>query len=165
MEDIQEIVKRGMEFFNRKDFRSALGEFLKISEKCNPPGLDVHIFFCMKALKMYDEMIPYLETTVSVPQNSKNPDLWRMLGMLYLKFAKDLEKACHAFRKVMALDPLMLDRYPGLAFVDVYEKVKSSGQSYQSHIDVDLDTGLFSVRFSLQKDEDTEPDKPDAGDG
>ena len=111
-------------------------------------GLNAFIFNCMKLLKQYDDMIPFLEKTLEYLDNDKNPDLWRILGLLYLAKENDLEKACTAWKKAIELNPQLLEKYSGLNIIYVYEAMKEKEPPPKWKIlSIDLDTGNFSVIF------------------
>jgi cytochrome c-type biogenesis protein CcmH/NrfG len=90
-------------------------------------------------------MIPYLETTVSIPGNDQNAELWRILGLLYLN-ERDTEKAFAAWKRALALDPSLAAQYEGLQIVYMYDSMKQFGEPVVDF--VDFPTGTFSVRFA-----------------
>jgi tetratricopeptide (TPR) repeat protein len=109
-------------------------------------GLNALIFSCMNLLNQYENMIPYLEKTLKYLDNDQNPNLWRLLGLLYLAKENNLEKACDAWRKALDLDPTLLDRYPGLSIVHTYDAMRKNGKTIAwktTHIN--LETGDFSI--------------------
>lgn len=147
MESWRPTLNEGLELFQKEQFEPALEKFLSIRTQLAPPGVDVQIFFCMKELKRYDDMIPYLKATLEAPGNGENAELWRMLGLLLLHNERDVPKAMRAWKYAMHLDPSLLQKYDGLQFVSVYEVMKETGG--QPVIDfVDLETGNFGIHFS-----------------
>ena len=109
-------------------------------------GLHAQIYNCMNLLGLFDEMLPYLEKTITYLDNNKNPDMWRVLGLLYLAQKNDLHKACEAWKKSSELNPLFLEKYSGLNIVNVYEAVKKQGKKVTWEVKhIDLQIGDFSV--------------------
>jgi tetratricopeptide (TPR) repeat protein len=132
-------------FFQQERWQEALDKFLSIRDQLAPPGVDVHIFLCMKNLGRWEGMIPYLETTVA-PPNDRNAELWRILGLLYLNFERDVEKAFGAWRRALALDPSLGSKYQGLQVVHMEESMLAAGMKPEIYF-VDITTGNFSVGF------------------
>jgi cytochrome c-type biogenesis protein CcmH/NrfG len=90
-------------------------------------------------------MIPYLETTVNIPGNDQNAELWRILGLLYLN-ERDTKKAFAAWKIALDLDPSLATKYEGLQIVYMYDSMKQFGEPVVNF--VDFATGNFNVRFS-----------------
>lgn len=145
MEAWRPTVNEALELFQQERWEEALNKFLSVRNQLAPPGVEVQIFFCLKELKRWEEMTPYLETTVSVPGNDQNAELWRMLGLLYLNEGNS-EKAFAAWKRALALNPLLAQEYSGLQIVYVYDSMKAIGEPIIDF--VNLETGNFSVRFS-----------------
>jgi len=136
-----------LDLFQKEHFAEALEKFLSIRDQLAPPGVDVQIFFCMKHLKRYDQMIPYLKATLEIPGNGESAELWRMLGLLLLHNERDVPKAMRAWKHALHLEPSLAQKYDGLQFVHLYDVMKETGG--QPVIDfVDLETGNFGIHFS-----------------
>ncbi|MGY5874150.1 MAG: hypothetical protein RTU30_00250 [Candidatus Thorarchaeota archaeon] len=117
-------------------------------------GLNAHIYNLMNLLKRYDEILPFLEKTIRYLDNEKNPTLWRILGLLYLVQEKDIDKASEAWKKAIQLDPLTLERHPGLEIVHTYEALKASRRIVDWELlDYDLETGVFSVNLKVGQED------------
>src|SRR2546423_12595496 len=127
MEAWRPALNEGLALFEQKQFAAALDKFLAIRDQLAPPGVDTHIFMCLRALGRYEEMIPYLETTISLAPNDQNAELWRMLGLLYLHNERDVEKACRAWKRALQLNPALAAQYEGLQFVYFYDAMKATG--------------------------------------
>ena len=111
-------------------------------------GLNAHIFNCMKLLGQYETAIPFLEKTLQYLNNDRNPELWRLLGLLYLVNEKNLDKAVEAWRKAIALDEAIVQRFPGLNVVYTYDTMKSRDEKVSwKLIHADIQTGDFAVSF------------------
>ncbi|NHI94612.1 MAG: hypothetical protein EAX96_19125 [Candidatus Lokiarchaeota archaeon] len=109
-------------------------------------GLHSQIYNCLNLLGKYDEMLPYLEKSITYLDNNRNPEMWRMLGLLYLAQKNDLEKACNAWKKAIELNPLLLEKYSGLSIVNVYEAMKKQGKKITHVVEsLDLKTGEFTI--------------------
>lgn len=145
METWRQTLDEGLALFNAQRWDEALNKFLPIRSQLAPPGVDVQIFFCLKELKRFAEMTPYLETTLNVPGNETKAELWRMLGLLYLNEG-DAEKAFTAWKRALELEPSLAQKYQGLQVVYVYDSMKLIGEPVIDF--VDFETGNFSVRFS-----------------
>lgn len=146
MEAWRPTVNEALELFQQERWEEALDKFLSVRHQLAPPGVDVQIFFCLKELGRFEEMIPYLETTVSLPGNDQNAELWRMLGLLYLN-ERNADKAFAAWKHALRLNPFLAEEHEGLQIVYMYDSMKEMGS--QPIIDfVDLATGNFGVRFS-----------------
>ncbi|MEA2204250.1 MAG: hypothetical protein QOE77_1026 [Blastocatellia bacterium] len=145
METWRPTLDEGMAFFQQDRWQEALEKFLAIRDRLAPPGVDVHIFLCMKNLGRWEGMIPYLEATVA-PPNDRNPELWRILGLLYLNYERDVEKSFAAWKRALELDPSMGTKYQGLQVVYMHDSMIAAGM--KPRIDfVDLATGNFSVGY------------------
>jgi tetratricopeptide (TPR) repeat protein len=147
METWRPALNEALALFEQQQFADALDKFLPIRHQLAPPGVDTHIFLCLRALKRYEEMIPYLEAVLAFPPNDQNAELWRMLGLLYLHNERDVEKAVTAWKQALQLNPLLAQQHNGLQIVYLYDTMKQAGS--QPTIDfVDLETGNFGIRFS-----------------
>jgi tetratricopeptide (TPR) repeat protein len=145
MEAWRPTLNEALDLFQQERWEEALDKFLLVRDQLAPPGADVQIFLCLKQLKRFEEMTPYLETAVSVPGNDQNAELWRMLGLLYLNEG-NCEKAFAAWKRALALKPSLVDEYSGLQIVYLYDSMKEIGSPIVDF--VDLTTGNFNVRFS-----------------
>ena len=149
MEEWRPALDEGLKMFGQRQFENALSKFLSIRDRLAPPGVDVHIYLCLRELKQYDEMIPYLESALRFSPNDRNPEQWRMLGLLYLHNERNVEKAIEAWKQALELNPALAAQYTGLQIVYLYDSMKEMGG--QPIIDfVDLETGNFAVRFSME---------------
>jgi tetratricopeptide (TPR) repeat protein len=111
-------------------------------------GLNAQIYNCMKLLKQYDGMIPFLESTINYLDNNQNPTLWRLLGLLYLIQEDDLEKACEAWKEALTLDSSLVQKYPGLNIVFVFDSMKKAGKKPSWKVlSADIESGDFSVEL------------------
>ena len=146
MEAWRPTLNEGLALFEQKEFAAALNKFLFIRAQLAPPGVDTHIFMCLRALRRYEEMIPYLEATISYSPNDQNAELWRMLGLLYLHNERDVDKAMTAWKRALQLNPALAVQYEGLQFVYVYDAMKGTGKPVIDF--VDLETGAFGIHFS-----------------
>jgi len=114
-------------------------------------GLHSQSYNCMNLLGRYEDMLPYLEKAITYMNNPRNPEMWRILGLLYLAQKSDLEKACEAWKKAIDLNPTLLEKYSGLSVVHVYDAMKKAGKKITWKVEhVDLKTGNFSVVFSAE---------------
>jgi len=112
-------------------------------------GLHAQIYNCMNLLGKFNEMLPYLEKAITYLDNNRNPEMWRVLGLLNLAQKNDLDKACEAWKKAIELNPLFLEKYSGLSIVNVYEALKKQGKKVTWEIkNLDLQTGEFSVMIN-----------------
>lgn len=146
MESWRPTVNEALALFQQERWEEALNKFLSIRSQLAPPGVDVQVFMCLKSLGRFEECIPYLETTVSIPGNDRNAELWRILGLLYLNEG-DAEKAFAAWKRALAINPLLVYQYDGLQIVSMYDTMKAMGS--KPVIDfVDIKTGNFGVHFS-----------------
>ena len=137
--DLREIIDK-----DKAKYSQEIGQFYHLDS-----GLNAQIFNCMKLLKKYDNMIPYLESTLQYLNNDKNPTLWRLLGLLYLVKGKNLDKACEAWEKAIYLDSSLVQRYPGLNVVYVYNTMKKEGKSPSWEVlSADIESGEFSVKLN-----------------
>jgi tetratricopeptide (TPR) repeat protein len=146
MEPWRPTLNEALELFRQERWEEALNKFLSVRDQLAPPSVDVQIFFCLKELNRFAEMTPYLETTVSVPGNDRNAELWRILGLLYLSEG-DCDKAITAWKRALDLNPLLAQMYQGLNVIHVYDSMKAIGSPPIVEF-VDFATGNFSVRFS-----------------
>lgn len=147
MEEWRPTLDQALELFQQERFADALDKFLSIRDRLAPPGVDIHIFQCLRQLKRYEDMIPYLETTLSFSPNDRNAELWRMLGLLYLHNERSVDKACAAWKQALALNPFLAQQYEGLQFVYIYDSMKASGSQPVVEY-VNLEDGSFNIRFS-----------------
>lgn len=145
MEVWRPTLNEALELFKQERWEEALNKFLSVRNQIAPPSVDVQIFYCLKSLGRFAEMIPYLETTVSIPGNDQNAELWRILGLLYLN-EQNAEKAFAAWKHALRLDPSLAEKYAGLQIVHVYDSMKKIGEPVIDF--VDLATGNFKVHFS-----------------
>lgn len=114
-------------------------------------GLHAQIYNCLNLLGRFEEMLPYLEKAITYLDNQKNPEMWRILGLLYLAQKNDLDKACESWKKALELNPLLLEKYSGLNIVHVYEAVKKQGKKVAWEVEyIDLKTGNFSVAIKSE---------------
>ena len=114
-------------------------------------GLNSLIFNCMKLLGRYEDIIPYLEKTLQYLNNDQNPDLWRQLGLLYLVNESNLEKAVEAWKKAIALDSSLIEKFPGLNVVYTFDAMKSRGERITWNVvHADIETGEFSVTIGTE---------------
>jgi tetratricopeptide (TPR) repeat protein len=172
--DVQEIllqVSRARDFYSSGKYQKSLEISLRIREYIDSQnkeelakdidqfhhldgGLNAHIFNCMKLLGQYDAVIPYLEKTLQYLNNDKNPELWRLLGLLYLVKEQNLDKAVEAWRKAIALDESIVQRFPGLNIVYTYDAMKSkTGVVKWELVHADIQTGEFSVSLGTNGSE------------
>jgi tetratricopeptide (TPR) repeat protein len=152
MEAWRPTLNEALDLFQQEFWEEALDKFLSIRSQLAPPGADVQIFFCLKELKRYEEMAPYLETTVAIPGNDQNAELWRILGLLYLNEG-DCDKAITAWKRALELNPMLAQMYEGLNVVHVYDTMKALGNPPIVEF-VDFATGNFSIGFSTPAKED-----------
>ena len=145
MEVWRPTLNEALELFQQERWEEALNKFLTIRDQLAPPSVDTQIFLCLKSLGRFEESIPYLETTVSIPGNDRNAELWRILGLLYLNERKT-EKAFAAWKTALNLDPSLATKYEGLRIVYMYDSMKQFGEPVVDF--VDLATGTFNVRFA-----------------
>jgi tetratricopeptide (TPR) repeat protein len=145
MEVWRPTLNEALELFQQERWEEALNKFLTIRDQLAPPSVDTQIFLCLKELGRFEEMIPYLETTVAVPGNDQNPELWRILGLLYLN-ERDTKKAFAAWKVALNLDPSLATKYEGLQIVYMYDSMKQFGEPVVDF--VDFATGTFNVRFA-----------------
>ena len=149
MEEWRPALDQALKLFEQRQFEEALSKFISIRDRLAPPGVDVHIYLCLRELKRYEDMIPYLETSLAFSPNDRNPEQWRVLGLLYLHNERDVEKAFAAWKRALELNPSLVQQYQGLQVVYLYDSMKEMGG--QPIIDfVDLETGNFGVRFSME---------------
>jgi tetratricopeptide (TPR) repeat protein len=149
MEDWRPTLDEGLKMFEQRRFEDALTRFISIQDRLAPPGVDVHIYLCLRELKRYKDMIPYLESGLRFSPNDRNPEQWRVLGLLYLHNERSVEKAVEAWKRALELNPALAAQYTGLQIAYLYDSMKAMGS--QPVIDfVDLETGNFSVRFSTE---------------
>jgi tetratricopeptide (TPR) repeat protein len=147
MEPWRPTLDEALDLFQQERFAEALEKFLSIRDQLAPPGVDAQIFLCMKQLKRYDQIIPYLKATLEIPANGQNAELWRMLGLLLLHNERNVPKAMRAWKYAMHLDPSLAQKYDGFQFVHLYDVMKETGG--EPVIDfVDLETGHFGIHFS-----------------
>ena len=149
MEEWRPTLDQALKLFEQRRFEDALSNFISIRDRLAPPGVDVHIYLCLRELKRYEDMIPYLESAIRFSPNDRNPEQWRVLGLLYLHNERDVEKAIEAWKRALELDPALAGQYQGLQVVYLYDSMKEMGG--QPIIDfVDLETGNFGIRFSME---------------
>lgn len=147
MEAWRPTLNGALELFQQERWEEALDKFLSVRSQLAPPGADVQIFMCLKALNRFAEATPYLETTLSIPGNAGNAELWRVLGLLHLNEG-NAEKAFAAWKRALELNPSLAEKYQGLQVVYVYDTMKEIGQPIIDF--VDLATGNFGVHFSTE---------------
>ena len=149
MEEWRPTLDQALKLFEQRRFEDALSNFISIRDRLAPPGVDVHIYLCLRELKRYEDMIPCLESALRFSPNDRNPEQWRVLGLLYLHNERDVEKAIEAWKRALELNPELAGQYHGLQVVYLYDSMKEMGG--QPIIDfVDLETGNFGIRFSME---------------
>jgi len=141
-----------------KKHEEALPLFVEVNTILSPPGVAPQIYQCLGALKRWEEMIPTLETMLSVPaiaENEKSATFRYLLGMFYLKYEGNPHKARHVWKDALAFTPTFETRFPAIeSFVSSYDAIlKSSGDGFSPRvISVDLNTGEFVVSLHAPKD-------------
>ncbi len=139
-------LRKALAHFDKRDYEAALPLFLAAEPRLSPPGVGVYVLQCLLRTGRSDDLLPYVESALDLPANRRNAELWRLAGLLYLKYRQSVGEACRAWQTSIALDPRMLDRYPDLSIAGRYERMALAGMEPLVRY-VDLDTGQFAVEF------------------
>lgn len=120
------LFKRGIEFYNKEDFASALKDFRTVAEK-NPnfPEIYLHIGNCYLQVGFYERAEEaYLKQLSLTPKNEK---VYINLGITY-KGMKDYKKALEMYLKAAEINPNNPDTYFNLGIL-CYENLDLKDQA------------------------------------
>ncbi len=125
-ENPETIFKRGMEFYNKEDYASALKDFKAVAER-NPnfPEIFLHIGNCYLQVGFYERAEEaYLKQMSLTPKNEK---VFINLGITY-KGLKDYKKALEMYLKASEINPNNPDTYFNLGIL-CYENLNLKDQA------------------------------------
>ncbi len=118
--------KRGMDFYNKEDFASALKEFKAVAEK-NPnfPEIYLYIGNCYLQVGFYERAEEAYQKQLSL--TPKNEKVFINLGIAY-KGMKDYKKALEMYLKAAEINPNNPDTYFNLGIL-CYENLDLKDQA------------------------------------